>query len=115
MGSKLHGVTVTLYTKTLSGYDVLNNPIYTVTTTAVDNVLIGQPTTEEIVSDDRVYGKKLEYVLGIPKGDTHNWEDTRVDFFGKTFRTFGETIEGIDDLIPLDWNKKVRVERYGEV
>ena len=55
----------------------------------------------------------LEYMLGIPKGDTHNWEDTIVEFWGGRYRTFGMTIQGIEANIPTPWHKKVRVERDG--
>jgi len=50
--------------------------------------------------------------LAIPKGDTNIWEDQEVRFFGERFRVFGKPLQGIDDLIPLEWNKKVTVERY---
>ena len=30
----------------------------------------------------------------------------------KEWRVFGMELEGIEQLIPLDWNKKVYVERY---
>ena len=58
-------------------------------------------------------GKKIRYQLAIPKGDDHIWEDTLVEFFGETWRTIGFTATGIEDLIPLSWNRKVWVERYG--
>ena len=105
------GTSVKLHVKTLSGYDTLNDPVYTDTSVNVDNVLIGQPSTEDITDSIQLYGKKIEYMLGIPKGDTHIWTDTEVEFFGKKFRTFGDTIEGIEANIPTPWHKKVRVER----
>jgi hypothetical protein len=105
------GASVKLHVKTLSGYDTLNDPVYADTSVTVDNVLIGQPSTEDITDSIQLYGKKIEYMLGIPKGDTHIWTDTEVEFFGKKFRTFGETIEGIEANIPTPWHKKVRVER----
>lgn len=105
------GATVKLHVKTLSGYDTLNDPVYTDTSVTVDNVLIGQPSTEDITDSIQLYGKKIEYMLGIPKGDTHIWTDTEVEFFGKKYRTFGDTIEGIEANIPTPWHKKVRVER----
>lgn len=108
----MRGAPVLLHIKTLSGYDSLNNPVYTDTTETVQNVLIGQPTTEEVTDAIQLYGKHIVFMLGIPKGDTHNWEDTEVEFFGETFRTFGFTIEGIEANIPTPWHKKVRVERY---
>ena len=106
------GAPVVLHVKTLSGYDDLYNPVYTDTTVTVQNVLIGQPTTDDVTDSIQLYGKRLDYMLGIPKGDTHVWEDTEVEFFGQKFRTFGATIQGIEANIPTPWHKKVRVERY---
>lgn len=34
-------------------------------------------------------------------------------FLGRKWHVLGFAIEGIDENIPLDWNKKVMVERYG--
>lgn len=78
----------------------------------VDNVLIGEPGTEDVNNAQSVYGKHIQYVLAVPKGDTHDWEDAYVEFFGQTFKTVGLPTQGIEKLIPLDWNKKIRVERY---
>lgn len=52
----------------------------------------------------------LRYMLAIPKGDTHEWQDKRVDFFNMSFRTIGYPIQGIEENIPLDWNKKIKAE-----
>ena len=109
----MKGVSVILHIKTQTGVDAFNNPVYADSTETVENVLIGQPTTEEIDSTISLYGKKIEYMLGIPKGDAHNWEDTIVEFWGGRYRTFGMTIQGIEANIPTQWSKKVRVERDG--
>ena len=108
----MKGIPVILHVKTPAGTDALNNPVFSDDTVVVANVLVGQPTTEDVTSSISLYGKKLEYILGIPKGDTHAWEDTEVEFFGKKFRTFGSVIEGIEANVPTPWHKKVRVERY---
>ena len=107
------GVSVILHIKTQTGVDAFNNPVFADATETVENVLIGQPTTEEIDSTLSLYGKKIDYMLGIPKGDTHNWEDTIVEFLGNRYRTFGMTIQGIEANIPTPWHKKIRVERDG--
>ena len=107
----MKGVTVTLHVRTQSGVDGLNNPTYTETTKPVADVLVGEPTTEEIDSSISLYGKKVEYMLGLPKGNADNWEDTTVEFFGQRFRTFGKVIQGIEANVPTRWHKKVRVER----
>ena len=112
------GITVTLHVKTQKVvgstpvFDAFNNPVYTDSTVTVNNVLVGQPTTDEVTTSIDLYGKKIEYMLGLPKGDTHVWEDTEVEFFGKKFKTFGSTIEGIEANIPTPWHKKVRVAKY---
>jgi len=106
------GAPVILHVRTRTGTDGFNRPIYSETTETVANVLIGQPTTEDISSSIELYGKHTEYMLGIPKGDTHNWEDTTVEFFGRRWRTFGATIEGIEANVPTPWHRKVRVCQY---
>ena len=112
------GISVTLHVRTQKTinstpvYDAFNEPVYNDSVITVDNVLIGQPTTDEVTNSINLYGKKIEYMLGIPKGDAHNWEDTVVEFFGKKYQTFGSTIEGIEANIPTPWHKKVRVCRY---
>lgn len=109
----IKGITVTLIEKTENGVDDFGVPIYTETEVEVDDVLIGEPTTEDIVNELTLYDKKLAYVLAIPKGDAHVWTDTDVVFFGQRFRTYGNVTEGIEANIPLRWNKKVKVEKYG--
>ncbi len=110
--SRLKGIPVTLYEKTLTGYDAANRPVYTETPVTVENVLIGQPSTEDITSGYNLSGKQIDYVLAIPKGDTHEWVDRTVEFRGAKFRTVGVPTQGIESLIPLDWNKKVKVTAY---
>lgn len=109
----MRGVTVYLHVKTESGTDAFGAPIYVDEVIPVDNVLIGEPSSDQALEDLNLYGKRLAYVLAIPKGDDNVWTDTEVEFFGEKFRTYGEPTQGIEDLIPLSWNKKVRVERYG--
>ena len=58
-------------------------------------------------------GKKAVYNIAIPKGDDHTWEDNRVEFFGESWRVIGFPQQGIEENIPLDWNQKWMVERYG--
>lgn len=108
----MRGITVTLHNRIQNGTDAFNRPIYEESTTTVNNVLIGEPTTEEVVNELNLSGKRLAYTLAIPKGDEHEWKDAVVEFFGERFRTFGAPTQGIDHLIPLQWNMKVKVERY---
>lgn len=109
----IEGITVKLINKIEVGKDPFNHPIYEKTTVEVDNVLIVPTSTDDIINQQSLTGKVAVYTLGIPKGDTNDWEDKEVEFFGKRWRTFGFSSEGIEALIPLSWNKKVMVERYG--
>ena len=107
------GITVTLHTKTQTGTDDFNAPIYTDTDTTVDNVLIGEPSSEDVINELQLTGRRLAYVLAIPKGDTNTWYDNDVTFFGERFHVYAPETQGIDHLVPTPWNKKVKVERYG--
>lgn len=108
----LKGITVTLYTVTQTGVDDFNRPIYAETAVQVPNVLVAPLSDTEILDTVNLTGKKATYQLGIPKGDTHDWENRRVSFFGEDWRVIGHPTEGIDAMIPLRWNKKVKVESY---
>lgn len=108
----MRGAPVVLHVKTQTGVDAMNNPVFSSTPVTVDNVLIGEPSTDDITSSVSLYGKKIVYMLGLPKGDAHDWTDTVVEIFGEPFRTFGDVIQGIEKNIPTPWHKKVRVERY---
>lgn len=109
----IKGVPVTLITRQKTGVDGFGAPIYEELPVVVDNVLICQPSPDAAVSDLQLFGKHIAYMLCIPKGDTHNWTDCAVEFFGERFRSYGYPAEYINDMVPLDWNKQVKVERYG--
>ena len=109
----MKGITIELKVKTQSGTDPFGTPIYSESWEDVDNILIGEQSSADVINELSLTGKHLAYTLAIPKGDTHEWKDTEVKFFGETFRTYGEPTQGIEELIPLSWNKKVKVERYG--
>jgi hypothetical protein len=110
---RIKGMTVILLDTVKTGEDPFGKAIYNETEVSVDNVLVSPTLSDDIVNQLNLTGKKEVYTLGIPKGDTHTWEDKKVRFFGQTWQTFGFVTEGIEELIPLDWNKKVMVERYG--
>ena len=109
----MKGTTIQLVVKTQSGTDPFGAPIYTEELVDVPDVLVGSPTTDDITDSINLYGKKIEYMLGIPKGDAHNWVDTEVVIWGNRYRTFGYPITGEQANIPLRWGQNVRVERYG--
>lgn len=114
----MKGTTVTLYQTTQDGTDAFGVPILVETPVMVGDVLVGQPDTEDINTAMAMYQKKISYMLGIPKGDTHDWVDKKVswtDAYGVTHvcRTFGYPITGIEANIPTRWHMKVRCEDFG--
>jgi len=110
--AQIAGMTITLWDKVQKGTDSLNAPIYEETAELVDNVIVAPVSSDEVVDSLNLYGKKAVYKLGIPKGDTHVWEDRKVSFFGRDFQTFGIALEGIEANIPLQWNKQIMVATY---
>lgn len=113
MDNLIRGITVTLYVRTQTGVDAFNAPTYTEKPVRVPNVLVTPVTTDDVLSTTSLDGKKAVYELSIPKTDTHDWEDCRVDFFGKSWQTFGFEKRWIADLVPGAWNRKIQVDRYG--
>ncbi|MBE6164458.1 MAG: hypothetical protein E7156_03970 [Streptococcus gallolyticus] len=110
--SRLKGITVTLLGETVKGKDPFGKEIIEESAINIENVLVAPATTDDIKNQLNIDGKKIEYTLAIPKDDTNDWTDKKVIFFGQTWHTVGIPLEGIPDLIPLEWNRKVTVERY---
>lgn len=114
----MKGITVYLHEQTQTGTDPFGAPIVTETATPVENVLVGQPTTDDIAESTALYAKQIRFMLGIPKGDSHDWMDKKVswtDAYGREIvcKTFGFPITGIEENIPLSWHMNVRCEDYG--
>lgn len=87
----------------LKGTDIL---LYSGSTAEiVQNVLIGEPQSVSFCNTTIP-----AYTLAIPKGDTNDWTNRLVEFFGRKWRTVGYPEQGIEENIPLAWHKKVRVE-----
>lgn len=109
----ISGIDVQLQTKTQIGTDGFGRPLYSTATVTVSDVLISPVSSEDVINELNLSGKHAVYELAIPKGDTNDWENTKVSFFGTDWRTIGIPTQGIERNIPLKWNKKIKVERYG--
>ena len=72
----LKGIDVTLYEKTQTGTDEADAPVYAETPVTVHNVLVGEPSAEEITTELQLTGRRLAYTLALPKGDSHDWHTT---------------------------------------
>ena len=106
------GIAVELINKVEVGRDGFNRPIYAdAEPITVEDVLVGEPSSDDIINALNLHGKRVKYTLAIPKGDAHTWEG-KVIIWGKTYAIFTEPTQGIEANIPLRWNKKVMVEDY---
>lgn len=109
----IKGIAVTLYEKKKLEKDGFNHDNYEEIPVVVENVLVAPVSSEEVIDQTNLCGKKATYTLAIPKGDEHCWENAKVEFFGEIWETIGFPIGGIENLIPLGWNRKISVRRYG--
>lgn len=115
----MRGMTIQVRENVQIGIDGFGMPIFEDKFVDVEDVLVGQPTTDDVTNTLSLYGKKAEFTLGIPKGDTHNWTDTEVKIPNpatgvvERYRTIGYPKTGIQANIPLRWGQNVMVERYG--
>lgn len=109
----IKGITVILYEKKATGTDAFNRTIYTEMPEPVENVIVAPVSSDAVINELSITGKRLAYYLMIPKGDMHVWEDSRVDFFGASWHVFDFAEEWVDANTPGSWNKRYKVERYG--
>ena len=106
----IHGITIQLHNKVQTGTDPFGVPVYGLQTVDVHDVLVSPMSETEVLETLNLTGKKAVYQLAIPKTDANVWEDQYVSFFGETWRVVGKPIKGIEAMMPLKWNAKVRVE-----
>lgn len=113
----MRGQTVTLFDQVRIGETEFGEPIFQEEPIEVHDVLIGEPSADDAATSVNLLGRKIDFMLGIPKGDTHDWENKRVswvDAYGREMvvKTVGIPITGIEANIPTRWHMKVRCERY---
>ena len=109
----MKGITIQLVKKTQTGTDEFNRPIYSEDFIDVADCLVGQPSADDVSNVLALYGKRIAYTIGIPKGDTNDWTDAEVLVFGDRYKTIGYPETGIQANIPLRWGQNIKVERYG--
>jgi hypothetical protein len=77
-------------------------------------VLVYPASSDDVISEQNLNGKHLEYYLCVPKGDTNVWTDQKVQFFGETWKVYDYPEEWIDSNTPTTWNRRYKVERYSK-
>jgi len=113
MASLIRGITVTLYEKNVVGTDAFGANLYAESPVTVENVLVSPVSSDDIRDGGQLNGKKAVCEISIPKKNTNAWENSVVEFRGQRWKTFGFVQQLITENVPLDWDRKVRAERYG--
>lgn len=110
----IKGIPIILYETVVVGQDDFNRDIEEETATTIDNVVVGQPSSEDVISEITVSGKRVAYNLAIPVGDDHDWTNKIVEFYGRKWRTIGIPTQYIDGFMGenFQWNKQIKVEAY---
>ncbi len=108
----IKGETVILVNKVDCGVNDFGETITESRETPIDNVLIGSPSVDKAIEELNVYGKHIAYILGVPKGDNHNWKDCEVIIRGERFKSYGFPLTQTDENVPTPWNTQVKVELY---
>lgn len=109
----IKGTTITLHQRVQTGVDGQNNPTYEEIPVQVKGVLICPVSTDDITGDVQSEGKRAEYELLIPKDCTLSFDGCIVEFYGARWEVFGFPLVWMAENTPGDWNRKVKVERYG--
>lgn len=90
---------------------IINNTNYS-------NCLVGEPYTNDIISNSNKIGYKVGYTVALPKIYTEITNDNFINAqvvlqppFEGIYRVIGEPTAGIEENIPLQWNKKLKIEK----
>ncbi|MCF2555753.1 hypothetical protein [Faecalicatena contorta] len=108
----IKGISIKLYEKKEVGCDAFKHPVYEEEVSAIEDVLVAPVSTTEAIDMQNLTGKKAIYNIAIPKGDTHNWKDNRVEFFGEFWQIIGPVKRGIEENIPGEWHEIWTVAQY---
>ena len=110
----IQGITVKLCHREQTGTDDFNRPVYSDVEISVGNVIVYPAASEDVVSEQNLTGKHLEYYLCTPKGDQHVWTGRKVKFFGRTWNVYSYPEEWIDVNNPSAWNRRYKCERFND-
>lgn len=113
MASLIKGIPIVLYDRQQTGVDAFRTPVYQETAVTVGNVLVCPVSTQDITGDLQLGGMSVDYELCIPREDPHTWENRVVEFYGAKWQTVGAPLMWLGENVPLLWNRKVKVRRYG--
>lgn len=110
----IRGIPIILYEETVTGQDDFGRDIVETVATEIPNVVIGQPSSEDVLTEVNISGKQIVYNLALPADDNHDWVNKVVEFYGHKWRTIGIPDQFMDGFMgaTFPWNKRIRVEAY---
>ncbi|QJC22010.1 hypothetical protein [Arcanobacterium buesumense] len=105
----IHGTQVTVLSKTKTGVDDMNMPVFEETQTVVDDVLVGPVSTDDTPGGMRRAGDRTEIALYFPKTFTASLRGCDVEFMGKIWRVQGDPQPYMVENMPTRWNLRATV------
>ena len=107
----LAGESVVVITRTETGRDRGNSPIWSESETVVDDVLVEPRDGGDVVESNRPDGTEVAYLLHFPKTHTASLRGCRVRVRGRELHVVGDPDGYQPELTPGPWNRQVRVGR----
>lgn len=104
-------ITVKLYEKVEIGTDDFGVPTYSTFIEEIDHCLVAIGQHGQMTDNTNIQVALDTFTIAIPKGDTHDWRNSIVEFNlgGVDFRckTYGDYLLGYEDAMPLMWHKQI--------
>ena len=107
----IRGVDVTVTRRTATTCDAMGEPVFSLTTTTVGNVLWHEASTDEIDESTRMFGVECDLSLDFPKTYTDSLEGCTVNVNGDEYRVLGDPKGYMAENTPTPWNRSVKVAR----
>lgn len=108
----LNQTTIKVKTRTQTGTDELNRPIYEEAWEEIPRCVVGSPTSADIESEMNLSGKRIAYEVFLPNDDAHMWSGASVMIKDKEYRVIGDVRESFISFSHIPCNKLISVEAY---
>lgn len=109
MVTLLKGETVLVQTRTKTGVDAFNSPIYTTSEVSVANVLVSPSTPADNISAMHPEGVRVKYMLHFPKSYTGNLQGLKIRVRGSLYDVIGSPDHYTLENTPGEWWLPVEV------
>lgn len=104
-------IPVKLYERVENGVDDFGIPKYTEKPVVINKCLVAMGQHNQLLDNNTTPVALDTFTIAIPKGDKHDWRNSRVEFElgGIVFvcKTNGDYLLGVEDAMPLMWHKQI--------